>query len=182
MCVWLWDSVSPKAWDLEQNEKGRCRSLDRGPSIMAFAFTLYSLNPLHPVSICHNQQIFFREKVASSCLAQSCQWVTWSSVEKWIARQTHFKAIGCKAGKQNVLFLSHFLCEFVISCHSTWCQSCVLVPNKTSTFLLLRKHTQPILEEWLLWQGVHKFWCRGGTGSMFLIFPCKDNFCPCYPC
>ena len=23
---------------------------------------------------------------------------------------------------------------------------------------------------------------RGGTGSLFLIFPCKDNFCPCYPC
>ena len=23
---------------------------------------------------------------------------------------------------------------------------------------------------------------RGGTGSLFLIFPYKDNFCPCNPC
>ena len=43
---------------------------------------------------------------------------------------------------------------------------------------------------WTAWKNLYFSWgiitfgvkVRGGTGSLFLIFPCKDNFCPCYPC
>ena len=45
---------------------------------------------------------------------------------------------------------------------------------KASILLKIGPSSVPLLQYW----GP----LRGGTGSLFLIFPYKDNFCPCNPC